>query len=99
MRSWLADAIAPVHVVVNGSGVERYNLTLNQALAIYPPLDPKVGWTVFYGTNRVTRFFASTMMQLVKGNFSFFGSYEETLAFLVRTDQTLEAFQSELAQV
>ena len=85
----LAEGEPPVHFVIDTTGIDKYDLSLSEIRAAFPGHDPKIGWTVVYGPNRITRFFASILMQLVKSQFQFVESHDEALIFLAHNDQRL----------
>jgi len=88
------EGIAPVHFFIDTADVEKYDLTLMQIRTLFPPQDPKIGWTVVYGQSKITRFFASIMLQLIKGKFHFVESYEEALTFIAHVDESLAQITS-----
>ena len=85
----IAEAEPPLHFFIDSTDVEKYDLTLAQIRSVFPGHNPRIGWTVCYGQSRVTRFFASIMMQLIKGKFQFVESYEEAVEFIMHNDPTL----------
>ena len=94
---FIAAATPPLHFFIDSTQVEKYDLTLAQIRSVFPQHNPRIGWTVVYGTSGVTRFFASIMMQLIKGSFHFVDSYPEAVAFIARTDTTLNNLKTELS--
>ncbi|MBI1257311.1 MAG: hypothetical protein GC204_07560 [Chloroflexi bacterium] len=95
--SMIDEATPPLHFFIDSTEVEKYDLTLAQIRAVFPPHNPKTGWTVVYGTSRVTRFFASIMMQLIKGSFHFVDSYEEAITFIAHADSSLQDLKTQLS--
>jgi hypothetical protein len=94
-QRYIDEGTAPVHFCIDTSDVEKYDLTLMQIRSLFPPRDPKIGWTVVYGQSKITRFFASIMMQLVKGKFQFVESKDEALSLIAHQDATLAELRSE----
>jgi hypothetical protein len=88
------EGAAPVHFFIDTADVEKYDLSLMQIRSLFPPQDPKIGWTVVYGQSKVTQFFASILMQLVKGKFQFVESKDEALTFIAHQDATLAELRS-----
>jgi hypothetical protein len=88
----------PVHFVIDTTRIEKYNLSLPEIRTAFPGHDPRIGWTVVYGPNKVTRFFASILMQLMKSKFQFVDSHDEALAFIAHNDHTLANLPRELTQ-
>jgi len=95
-ESLFDEAEAPLHFFIDTSGIEKYNLTLSQIRSVFPVHNPKAGWSVVYGPSGITRFFASIIMQLVKGNYHFVDSYKDAVAFIARTDPSLKDLEMKL---
>src|SRR5689334_17283140 len=91
-----AEAEAPLHFFIDTSGIEKYNLSLAQIRSAFPAHNPKAGWTVVYGPSGVTRFFASIIMQLVKGSYHFVDSQKAAVEFIPRSDTSLQDLQIKL---
>ena len=94
----IAEAEPPLHFFIDSTEVEKYDLTLAQIRSVFPGHNPKIGWTVVYGPSRVTRFFASIMMQLIKGQFHFVESYDEAIEFITHNDPSLRELFLPLTQ-
>jgi hypothetical protein len=94
----IVEGDAPVHFVIDTTNIEKYDLSLTEIRTAFPGHDERIGWTVVYGPNKITRFFASILMQLMKSKFQFVESHEEALAFLLHNDQRLADLPHQMTQ-
>ncbi len=93
----IAEGEAPVHFVIDTTRIEKYDLSLPEIRMAFPGHDERIGWTVVYGPNKITRFFASILMQLMKSKFQFVDSEADALAYLAHNDQRLANLPHELS--
>jgi hypothetical protein len=88
---WIASAgIAPVHTIVDLSGVQRYPTSLKDVRSIVRVDNPDMaGWTIIVSGNTIIRFISSTVTQLLRQKVRVFDSLVDAYTFLWETDPSL----------
>lgn len=92
-QQWIAtEGIAPVHTIVDLSGVQRYPTNLRDVRSIVRVDKPEMaGWTIIVSSNSIIRFISSTVTQLLRQKVRVFDGLEDAYHFLWETDATLPA--------
>jgi hypothetical protein len=82
--------IAPVHVIVDLTKVEKYPPSLREVLGTMRQKHPeKVGWMLIVTENPVLRFVASTIFQLARLKLRTFTTLQQAKGFLAEMDETV----------
>jgi hypothetical protein len=92
---WIAsEGVAPVHTIVDLSGVKRYPTSLKDVRDIVRVDHPEMaGWSVIVSGNTIIRFISSTVTQLMRQKVRVFDNMDEAYAFLWDTDSSLQPAQ------
>jgi hypothetical protein len=92
-QHWIAnEGVAPVHTVVDLSGITRYPTNLKDVRDIVRVDHPEMaGWSIIVSGNTIVRFISSTVTQLMRQKVRVFDSLDEGYAFLWETDASLQA--------
>lgn len=92
-QEWIArEGVAPVHTIVDLSGVQRYPTSLKDVRSIVRVDKPEMaGWTIIVSGNTIIRFISSTVTQLLRQKVRVFDRLDEAYAFLWDTDPSLPA--------
>lgn len=90
-RAYVAEGIAPVHILIDMRGVTKYPTNLREvANALKNEGNSQVGWTLFITNSLVLRFLGSTLVQLTKQRVHALSNVDEAIEFLLERDATLE---------
>jgi len=88
---FLSEGTAPVHLVVDVTGLTAVPTNLRQNTSMGGYLrHPSLGWTVLVGGNVLVNFMVSVIGQVFKFRYSKRETLEDAIAYLVAQDQTLE---------
>jgi SepF-like predicted cell division protein (DUF552 family) len=84
------EGIAPVHVIVDLSKVEKYPSSLREVLGTMRQKNPeKVGWMMIVTESPVMRFVASTVFQLARLKLRTFATMQQAKMFLAEIDESV----------
>jgi len=86
----LAEAAAPVHMIIDLSEVKEIGIGLRELKAAAPPNQPKIHWMAVITPNPVFRFLASAAIQFSSGHYRMFPNRDEALIFLMTQDARLK---------
>ena len=94
LKALLASGVAPTHVIVDLSGVERFPTSLSTIKEFVKPVPNQeiLGWVLIFGAqNSLLRFLASMVTQFTGDNvrMRMFDDLTETLDFIRKQDETL----------
>lgn len=90
MGTIVKEGTAPIHVVIDASGVSGVGIGLGDLRSLSTPNFPEIGWMAIIAPNAVYRFFISIGVQFSRGKYKFVNSVDEAERFLVEQDSTLE---------
>ncbi|MBW7879702.1 MAG: hypothetical protein H3C32_10370 [Anaerolineae bacterium] len=90
MGKIVKEGTAPIHVVIDASGVSGVGIGLGDLRSLSTPNFPEIGWMAIIAPNAVYRFFISIGVQFSRGKYKFVNSVDEAERFLVEQDSTLE---------
>lgn len=82
--------VAPVHVLIDSSGVESVGIGIGDLRSLSVKTLPTVGWTVIIAPNTLHRFFISIGMQFTRGNYKFVDTEDEAIDFVIGQDPTVQ---------
>jgi hypothetical protein len=83
--------IAPVHVIVDLSKVEKYPPSLREVLSTMRQKAPeKVGWMLIVTENPIMRFVASMVFQIARLKLRTFSTLAQAKVFLAEMDETVK---------
>src|SRR4051794_38985593 len=83
--------IAPVHVIVDLTKVEKYPPSLREVLGTMRQKHPeKVGWMLIVTENPVLRFVASMVFQIARLKLRTFSTLAQAKVFLAEMDETVK---------
>ena len=86
----IQEGVAPVHMVVDLTAVEKYPTKLNDVICtIQKRVPEKEGWVLVVTENPILRFFASMVLQFARLRLRTFKTIPEAVGFLSENDQTL----------
>jgi len=84
------EGIAPVHVIVDLSKVEKYPSSLREVLGTMRQKNPdKVGWMLIVTESPILRFVASTIFQIAHLKLRTFSNLQQAKGFLAEMDDTV----------
>jgi len=84
------QGIAPVHVIVDLTKVEKYPPSLREVLGTMRQKSPeKVGWMLIVTENPIMRFVASTVFQIARLKLRTFATMPQAKGFLAEMDETV----------
>ncbi len=87
---FLSEGIAPVHLIVDVTGLSGVPTNLRQNTSMGGYLrHPSLGWTVLIGGNVLVNFMVSVIGQVFKFRYSKRDSFDDAIAYLSAQDQTL----------
>jgi SpoIIAA-like len=87
---FLSEGTAPVHLVVDVTGLSGVPTNLRQNTSMGGYLrHSALGWTVLIGGNVLVNFMVSVIGQVFKFRYSKRETLDEALAYLIAQDQTL----------
>ncbi len=94
LKALLASGVAPTHVIVDLSGVERFPTSLSTIKEFIKPVPNQdiLGWVLIFGAkNSLLRFLASMVTQFTGDNvrMRMFDNLTDTLDFIRTQDETL----------
>ena len=88
---FLSEGTAPVHLVVDVTGLTAVPTNLRQNTSMGGYLrHPALGWTVLVGGNVLVNFMVSVIGQVFKFRYSKRETLEEAIAYLTAQDQSLD---------
>jgi hypothetical protein len=92
-QGWIArEGIAPVHTIVDMSGIQRYPTSLKDVRSIVRVDKPEMaGWTIIVSGNTIIRFISSTVTQLLRQKVRVFDGLDDAYTFLWEADSSLPA--------
>lgn len=92
-QEWIAnEGVAPVHTIVDMSGIQRYPTSLKDVRDIVRVDHPDMaGWTIIVSGNTIIRFISSTVSQLLRQKVRVFDGLDDAYTFLWSTDSSLPA--------
>jgi hypothetical protein len=83
--------VAPVHVIVDLSKVEKYPSSLREVLSTMRQKAPeKVGWMLIVTESPVMRFVASMVFQIARLKLRTFSTLAQAKVFLAEMDETVK---------
>ena len=90
-QEWIAnEGVAPVHTIVDLSGVKRYPTNLKDVRDIVRVDHPEMaGWSVIVSGNTIIRFISSTVTQLMRQKVRVYDNMDDAYTFLWDTDSSL----------
>jgi hypothetical protein len=82
-----------VHLIADTTRLGKFptNLSLINGEASHHLRNPLLGWTIVISSSTATRFVSSIMTQVARVRFRMFASWDQSIAFLLQQDDTLEA--------
>ena len=84
------EGIAPVHVIVDLTKVEKYPSSLREVLGTMRQKNPeKVGWMMVVTESPIMRFVASTIFQIARLKLRTFSTLQQAKGFLAEMDETV----------
>ncbi|MBI1258539.1 MAG: hypothetical protein GC204_13810 [Chloroflexi bacterium] len=84
------EGVAPVHVIVDLSKVEKYPPSLREVLSTMRQKAPeKVGWMLIVTESPILRFVASTVFQIAHLKLRTFATLPQAKTFLAEMDDTV----------
>ena len=84
------QGIAPVHVIVDLTKVEKYPSSLREVLGTMRQKHPeKVGWMLVVTESPIMRFVASTVFQIARLKLRTFATLQQAKGFLAEIDETV----------
>lgn len=94
LKTFLASGVAPTHVIVDLSGVERFPTSLSTIKEFVQPVPNQdiLGWVLIFGAkNALLRFLASMVTQLAGENvrMRMLDTLPEAIDFIRKQDETL----------
>jgi hypothetical protein len=86
--------IAPVHVIVDLSKVEKYPPSLREVLSTMRQKAPeKVGWMLIVTESPIMRFVASMVFQIARLKLRTFSTLAQAKVFLAEMDETVKTIR------
>ena len=94
LKTFLASGVAPTHVIVDLSGVERFPTSLSTIKEFVQPVPNQdiLGWVLIFGAkNALLRFLASMVTQLAGENvrMRMLDTLPQAIDFIRKQDETL----------
>jgi len=99
---YLQEGIAPVHIIVDTNGLEKFPVNLRQNSQFMAYLSsPALGWVVVLGlsNNMLARFAVTVISQVVKFKLAQRTTVDDALSYLQSQDSTLKSNQASAEQV
>lgn len=87
----LKEGIAPVHLIIDASGVTGVGIGLGDLRSLSTPNFAEIGWMAIIAPNPMYRFFISIGVQFSRGQYKFVNSIDAAEQFLLEQDATLGA--------
>jgi hypothetical protein len=90
---YLLKGLPPlVHLIADTTHLGKFptNLSLINGEASHHLRNPLLGWTIVISSSTATRFVSSIMTQVARVRFRMFATWEQSIAFLLEQDKTLE---------
>lgn len=79
-----------VHVIIDATDVEAFDIGLAEARAIKLDKQLMVGWVILVTPDRMMRLIATIVMQVLNQRIRFVKTMDEAVSFLTGNDDTLE---------
>ena len=81
-----------VHLIADTTNLGKFptNLSLINGEASHHLRNPMIGWTIVISSSTATRFVSSIMTQVTRVRFRMFSTWDQSIEFLLRQDETLQ---------